>query len=264
MRTGTVDFARVVLERSRELPVLVDFWAAWCAPCRILGPTLEALAAEAGGRWELVKIDVDAQPELAAEHGIQGIPAVKLFHQGVEVAEFVGALGEEQVRAWLAQHLPDPQAQRLRGLAEAWVSRGREILPELERFVAEHPEQPAARAELALALAPHDPQRARELIRDVPDDYLETKEDVESLIRLVQLGEDVPAKLRPHLAAAREALAAHDLDRTLGHLVDAAMADPHFGDDLARRAAIALFRQLGQDHELTREHRRRLAMALHA
>jgi putative thioredoxin len=96
-------FEQEVVKRSHEVPVVIDFWAAWCGPCRRLSPILERLAEEANGAWVLAKIDTDANQALAGAFGVQGIPAVHAIHKGKEVARFVGALPEEQVRSWLTQ-----------------------------------------------------------------------------------------------------------------------------------------------------------------
>src|SRR4051812_46058304 len=98
---GEADFQKEVLARSAERPVVVDFWAPWCAPCRVLGPIIEAEVAATGGGVELVKINTDENPQLAASFGIQGIPAVKAFRDGEVVAEFVGAQPATFIRTWL-------------------------------------------------------------------------------------------------------------------------------------------------------------------
>lgn len=101
-----LNFDADVLERSHAIPVVVDFWAPWCGPCRILGPVIERLAAAAEGRWELVKLNTEHNPELAVRYEIRGIPAVKMFHGGKVIAEFLGALPADEISKWLASNLP--------------------------------------------------------------------------------------------------------------------------------------------------------------
>ncbi len=113
MDVTTETFEQEVVERSRELPVVVDFWAEWCAPCRALGPVLEERIAARGGAVELVKIDVDANQELASRFAVSGIPAVKAFRDGRVVSEFTGARSATMVEAFLDELLAPPRADTL-------------------------------------------------------------------------------------------------------------------------------------------------------
>jgi putative thioredoxin len=116
------NFEVEVLAASYAQPVVVDFWAEWCGPCRILGPILEKLEREANGKWRLAKLNTEEEPELAQAWQIRGIPAVKMFHHGEVIAEFVGALPEVQVRKWLETYLPSATKA---ALAEAKKALGR-------------------------------------------------------------------------------------------------------------------------------------------
>ena len=101
-----IDFQSDVIEASKTTPVLVDFWASWCGPCLMLSPTLEKLAKEAGDSWNLIKVNTEAQPDLAVKYGIRGIPNVKLFVDGELAGEFIGALPEEEIKRWLELNIP--------------------------------------------------------------------------------------------------------------------------------------------------------------
>ena len=143
-------FEADVLQRSFEAPVVVDFWAEWCAPCRSLGPILERLAAEANGEWTLAKLDVDSNPAISSAFRIQGIPAVKAFKDGRVVAEFVGALPEQQVRMWLDQLKPGPADLLAAEAMDAEDSGDLEGAAELFRkALAEDPGHEPARRGLA-------------------------------------------------------------------------------------------------------------------
>lgn len=100
------NFETEVIEASKTTPILVDFWAAWCFPCRMLAPTLEKVAGENEGRWKLAKVNTDENPQLAMRYGIRGIPTVKLFWGGQVINEFVGVLPEHALKSWLDSALP--------------------------------------------------------------------------------------------------------------------------------------------------------------
>src|SRR6187402_1800127 len=103
-----IDFQKAVIDQSFELPVLVDFWAPWCGPCKILGPVIEQLADEQATRWALVKLNTEDQPEIAEQFSIRSIPNVKLFYRGEVIDEFTGALSRQMILDWLNKALPNP------------------------------------------------------------------------------------------------------------------------------------------------------------
>ncbi|MCB0791400.1 MAG: tetratricopeptide repeat protein [Flavobacteriales bacterium] len=258
------DFERQVIARSADVPVLVDLWAAWCGPCRFLGPIVEKLADEADGRWELVKVDVEANPALAERFQVRGIPALKLFHKGAVIAELAGALPEAQLLAWIEAHLPTPGGERLaeaRSLLEA--GREKEATTLLEGIVREMPEVEEARVLLARAIVFDDPGRVRELLAH--HGHLDGAETLlvlsDALMREVATLPEGAA--RASMAEALEALHQHDMDSALERLIEVVLRDKPYADELARRLCVALFEHLGPAHPLTRSHRRRFDMALY-
>lgn len=256
--TADFDFARDVLQASHRAPVLVDYWAPWCGPCRVLGPVLERLAAEADGRWTLVQINTDEHPDLALQAGIRGIPAVKLYADGAVVGEFTGALPEPMVRRWLEEHLPSP-ARRALAAAKALLEAGERdaARPLLEEAVAADPSLEEARARLAALVAFEDPARAEALTEGLA--HLPEYEAVRTLRRFLALPDDpsgLPeAPVRADYLAAAGALRAGDADTALERLIAVLQRDRAFDDDGARRAAVAIFILRGETDPVVRKHR---------
>ena len=215
---------------ASERPVLVDFWAAWCGPCRALGPMLERLADEADGSWTLAKVDVAANPGLASTFGIQGIPAVRGWKDGREVAQFVGALPEPQVREWLAQLGPSA-ADVAHEEAQRALEAGNDDLAEqlLRRVLELEPGHARARAalerlQLAQRVGALDEEEIRDRLRTDPSDVgaaieladvLAATGDLEGafdvLIEVVrQSGGDEREPARTHLLKLLDTLPADD------------------------------------------------------
>jgi putative thioredoxin len=247
------DFEERVIEASRRTPVVVDFWAGWCRPCLVLGPVLERLADEHGGRFTLAKLDVDANPGVAGRYGVQGIPAVKAFRDGQVSSEFVGAQPEEVVRRFLDQVVPseaDEAVARARGTAteeaaEAAYRKALELRPD-------HPEAMAGLAELLARRG--DGEEARALLARVPAAGSGRRLLAELDLRALA-GE--PSELGRVAAQALDGDPREALDRCL-RLISAS-------DGLreeARQMMLRIFDLLGDDHPLTGEFRARLASAL--
>jgi putative thioredoxin len=160
MDVSETTFEQDVIERSREKPVVVDFWADWCGPCRALGPVLEHEIESRHGDVLLAKVDVDANPGLATTYGVQGIPAVKAFRDGRVVSDFVGARGPAAVASFLDELLAPP---RIEGLLDELRAKGE--LPEVVNALEEGDEQRAL--ELVLAAIPDADRERRERLREV-------------------------------------------------------------------------------------------------
>ena len=255
------DFTTDVIEKSRSLPVLVDFWASWCGPCRMLGPVLERLAEKAEGRWLLVKIDTEKFPELAREYGVRSIPSVKLFSDGNVVDEFAGALPERQIEQWLGKALPSPFARMVvEADALAAAGNGDAALPMYEQVVTREPGNSRARAGLAKLLlftAPEDAMRIVEPLEG-EQEYAELCDAFRTLGPMLARPESAlpEGASREAYAEALHALRRLDFDGALERFIGVLRSDRQYDGDGSRKACIAIFRLLGEGHEVTLRHRR--------
>ena len=243
-------FMSDVVERSREVPVVVDFWAEWCGPCRQLGPALEDAVRKRGGEIELAKVDTDANQSLAASFDIRGIPAVKAFRDGQVVGQFTGAIPPAQIEQFLNTLVPS-KADRL-------VEAGDEA--SLREALTLDPRHAAAAAALGrILLERGDADEAAELFSAFAGDFV-----IEGLAaRGVLTAANGDGPEGSDVAEAFAAWDAGDPGTALERLQEAIAAetDPERRDQI-RKVMVAIFTELGADHELAREHRRRLAAAL--
>ncbi len=243
------NFQTAVIDRSHDLPVVVDFWAEWCGPCRQLGPVIERAVAAREGKIELAKIDVDANPLLAQGFGIQGIPAVKALRDGKVVAEFVGAQPPPAMERFLDSLLPSE--------VDGLVARGDE--QSLRRAVELEPTRADAAVPLAKILHRHgESDQALQVLARVPGSF--AADGLTARIALERDDDGQSSELK--LADAFAALDSGDYQRGLDLLLLALPLADGARDDI-RRMVVGVLDELGVEHPLAREMRRRLASALY-
>ena len=274
------NFDDAVLRASATCPVLVDFWAPGCAPCRALAPVLDRLAAEFAGRFTLAKLNTEEEPELAARYGVRGIPNCKLFVDGAVVDEFTGALPESALRDFLAAALPSPAAPLVAD-ARAQLAAGHAAgaLARLDEALALDPRDEDAlltRLEALLALNRAAEANAAAAELDAPGRRLRDErrlaalkaraalaaEGTADLAALARQAAATPVDCAAKLAHARALAAAGDYERALAELLAIVRTDRAFGDDAGRRTMLTVFEALPADSDLARRYRRELAAAI--
>ena len=281
VEVNEANFQQAVIEGSQKAPVVMDFWAPWCAPCRALGPILERLAAEYGGRFVLAKVNSDENPALAARFGVRGIPSVKAVFNGELVDEFTGALPEPRVREFIERVLPSP-SELLRLKAEEVYSAEKDAaraLELLDQAAKSDPGNDAVRfdqARIRLDLGELD--LAQKLL-DSMSGLAQMDEGVVALRARLDLAQGAekagdmtslqerirkdPADLEARLQLANLYVARGRPREALDELLEIVKRDRGFKDDVGRRTMLEVFSVLGPDDKLTEEYRRRLASALY-
>jgi len=269
------DFQKDVIEASHSTPVVIDFWAEWCGPCRQLGPVIEKLAGEAGDRWKLVKVNTDRHPDIAVQFNVRGIPAVKMVYQKQIIAEFTGAQPEHRVRQWLEDNLPEngrDESGELQNRIKVLLGEGNR--KEARELLMEHVDIDSSdvlKVKLAMLLLPDEIDKAEEWMSRVEDELkyeieMETLETVKHL-NTVHNEEITPEsnheQAADHYKKGADALFNLDFDSALQHFIQSLQLDRSIDDDGARKACIAGFTMLGEQHPLTQQYRRQFSMSLY-
>lgn len=274
------NFDQLVLEHSRQVPVVVDFWADWCAPCKMLMPVLTALAEEYGGTFILAKVNTDEQQALAAQYGVRSLPTVKVYKDGGVVDEFMGAQPASTIRAILDRHI-ERESDRLREQAAIMLEQGDSdgALELLESTAQSDPGNPRVKIDLARTLLRRgEPEKAEIVLDDLRGEARDSSEVKRlkaqlSFARIASEEADL-SKLERAVVAdpddldTRYRLAAHyvlrgDFEAAMNQLLEIMRRDRSFRDDAARKGLLAVFEILGGRGELVNRYRSQMFNILH-
>ena len=263
------DFETEVIQRSYQSPMLVDFWAEWCAPCRMLSPILERLAEQNDGIWVLAKVNTEEHQDVAGQYQIQSIPNVKLFFEGKVAGEFVGALPEYAITQWLRKSVPSKNQRNIELAKTLMVERRfSDAQSLLENILDQEQENQQVKVLLAKLYLFSNTDRASQLIKNVDDpQHAELSEAIRTLVRLLAVAKDpdgLPDKpARQKYVSAIADVRSQNFEKALEKLIEVIREDRNYDDDGSRKACIALFKFLGEEHPMTQKYRREFSSALY-
>lgn len=270
MEVEVKDFQKEVIEESYNVPILVDFWAEWCAPCRMLTPVLEKLAKKYSDKWKLVKINTEEFPDIARQFNIRSIPNVKLFHQGKVINEFSGALPEKMIEDWLKKSLPNKYSEMIEK-AKNLLNLGREEDAKaiLEEVLNGDITNSDVKILLAKVLIFENPKEAIRLVNssDVSAEYIELANAITILKELFdkyERAEILPEdSVKSLYLSAIENLMNKNFSIALEQFIEVIRENKSYDDEGARKACVAIFKYLGEEHEITLNYRREFGRALY-
>jgi putative thioredoxin len=281
MDTTLATFENDVINASMLAPVLVDFWAPWCGPCKTLGPMLERLEAEAGGKWKLVKVNVDENQELAAHFQVRSIPHVIAFADGHPVDQFIGVLPEGQLREFLDRLVPDGAEAERRTAQTAWAAGNRKLaIDTIKAALALDPGYDDARLDLIewliaerrydeakdedKLLSPKTTQGidARYNALKTELDAADAAADLPPADALFAAVEKNPDDLEARFALANRLIAGRDYSGALEHLLAIVVRDRAFMDDVGRKTMLSVFELAANQPDLVSHWRRKLSAAI--
>ena len=251
-----MDFQKDVLERSFEIPVVVDFWAPWCGPCRVLTPVIEQLAEEQKGQWELVKVNTEEFEDIARKYHIMSIPNVKMFYLGEVRHEFLGAIPKTKIQEWLQKVLP---SKGLRALDQFLLRNPNPSVADLEALNAAHPESQEIAFVLSQLLMWEEPDRSVELLKGVRmgSPFFQKAEHVRDIAAFINMETNDPEvdKIKQLLRQSR-------LTEAIPAIIDYMQTHHESPEGNMAKATVGIFNLLGTQHELTKEHRKKFDMVL--